>query len=159
MMTFNQNKMRAIESGKFDLLIIACRWSAFQPAKGTLTDFINYASKHIKVLIITEPPALDIGDTNATQYAFFEGEKMGDSYYLNQKITTKETSIINWIKQFDGLPNVSIFTPDIPTLNGQVEVIKDGIPLYFDDDHLSTEGTLFLRPNLEKAIQELLQTH
>ena len=159
MMTFNQNKMRAIESGKFDLLIIASRWSHFKPEKGILTDFINYASKHIKVLIITEPPTLDIGDTNATQYAFFEGKKMGDSYYLNQKITTKETSIINWIKQFDKLPNVSVFTPDIPTLNGQVEVIKDGIPLYFDDDHLSTEGTLFLLPKLEKAIQQQLQTN
>jgi len=156
MMTFNQNKMRAIESGKFDLLIIASRWSHFNPEKKILTDFINYASKHIKVLIITEPPTLDIGDTNATQYAFFEGKKMGASYYLNQKTTPKETSIINWIKQFDGLPNVSVFTPNIPTLNGQVEVIKNGIPLYFDDDHLSTEGTLFLLPKLERAIQQLL---
>ena len=159
MMTLNKNKMEAIESGKFDLLIIASRWSHFKPAKKTLTDFINYASKHIKVLFIIEPPSLDIGDTNATQYAFFEGKKMGNSYYLNQKITTKEIPIINWIKQFDRRPNVSVFTPDIPTLNGQVEVIKDGIPLYFDDDHLSTEGTLYLLPKLEKAIQQLLQTN
>ncbi len=57
------------------------------------------------------------------------------------------------------LPNVSVFTPDIPTLNGQVEVIKDGIPLYFDDDHLSTEGTLFLLPKLERAIQQVLQAN
>jgi peptidoglycan/LPS O-acetylase OafA/YrhL len=159
MITLNQNKMLAIESGKFDLLIIASRWSHFKPANETLTDFINYARKHLKVLIITEPPTLDIGNTNATQHAFFEGTKIGNSYYLNQKITTQETSTINWIKQFDGLPNVSVFTPDIPTLNGQVEVIKDGIPLYFDDDHLSSEGTLLLRPNLEKAIQQLLQTN
>ena len=159
MMILNQNKMRAIESGKFDLLIIASRWSHFKPANETLTDFINYARKHLKVLIITEPPTLDIGNINATQHAFFEGTKMGNSYYLNQKITTQETSTINWIRQFHGLLNVSVFTPDIPILNGQVEVIKDGIPLYFDDDHLSTEGTLFLRPKLEKAIQELLQTN
>ena len=158
MVTLNQNKIRAIESGKFDLLIIASRWSHFPPEKGTLTDFINYAVNHVKVLIITEPEALDIGDTNATQYAFFEGGKINNSYYLNQKkITAKETSIINWIKQFGSLPNISVFTPNIPTLNGQVEVIKDGIPLYFDDDHLSTEGTLFLRPQLEQAIQQLLK--
>ena len=67
--------MRAIESGKFDLLIIASRWSLFGSEIETLTDFINYASKHMKVLIITEPPTLDIGNVNATQYAFFEGNK------------------------------------------------------------------------------------
>ena len=159
MIILNQNKIQAIESGKFDLLIIVSRWSNFKSPKGTLTDFINYVSKHIKVLIITEPPTLDIGDTNATQYAFSEGIKIGNSYYLNQKVTTQEPHIINWIKQFDRLPNVSVFTPDIPILNGQVEVIKDGIPLYFDDDHLSTEGTLFLLPKLEKAIQQLLQAN
>ena len=157
MMTFNQNKMRAIESGKFDLLIIASRWSLFGSEIETLTDFINYTSKHIKVLIITEPPTLDIGNINATQHAFFEGKKMGNSYYLNQITWTKKTPIINLLKPIDRIPNVSFFTPDIPTLNGQVEVIKDGIPLYFDDDHLSTEGTLFLLPKLERAIQQLLQ--
>ncbi len=159
-MTFNQNKMRAIESGKFDLLIIASRWSLFGSEIGTLTDFINYASKHIKVLIITEPPTLDIGDTNATQHAFFEGKKMGDSYYLNQKITDKRNTHHQLVQtNLIELPNVSFFTPDIPTLNGQVEVIKDGIPLYFDDDHLSTEGTLFLLPKLERAIQQVLQAN
>jgi len=159
MMILNQNKMRAIESGKFDVLIIASRWSHFHPKKGTLTDFINYASKHLRILIITEPPTLDIGNVNATQYAFFEGIKIGNSYYLNQKKDAKKTPVTDWIKQFEKLPNVSVFNPDIPMLNGQVEVIKDGIPLYFDDDHLSTEGTLFLRPKLEKAIQQLSETN
>ena len=159
MMILNQNKMRAIESGKFDVLIIASRWSLFGSEIETLTDFINYASKHLRILIITEPPTLDIGNVNATQYAFFEGIKIGNSYYLNQKKDAKKTPVTDWIKQFEQLPNVSVFTPDIPTLNGQVEVIKDRIPLYFDDDHLSTEGTLFLLPKLEKAIQKQLQTN
>ena len=159
MMTLNQNKLGAIESGEFDLLIIASRWSHFKPEQKTLTDFINYTSKHIKVLIITEPPTLAIGDTSATQYAFFEGEKIGNSYYINRKKDPKKTPVTDWIKQFEKLPNVSVFNPDIPMLNGQVEVIKDGIPLYFDDDHLSTEGTLYLLPKLEKAIQQLLQTN
>ena len=158
-MILNQNKMRAIESGKFDVLIIASRWSIFGSEIETLTDFINYASKHLRILIITEPPTLDIGNVNATQYAFFEGIKIGNSYYLNQKKDAKKTPVTDWIKQFEQLPNVSVFTPDIPTLNGQVEVIKDRIPLYFDDDHLSTEGTLFLLPKLEKAIQQQLQTN
>lgn len=159
MVTLNENKKRAIESGKFDLLIIACRWSIRYPEKDTLSEFVEFSSKHIKVLIITEPPLLDIGEaTNATQYALFDGKKIGDSYYLNQKkLSAEQTLIINWIMQFDRPPNISVFTPNIPTRNGQVEVIKDGIPLYFDDDHLSTEGTLFLRPQLEQAIQQLLK--
>lgn len=78
---------------------------------------------------------------------------------VSRKLLTKiRTPILNSINQLQNLhPNIHIWDP-FPVLCDKPECSaydKNGLPIYYDGDHLSGKGNRLLVPSFEKKICEI----
>src|SRR5690606_34698285 len=117
-----------------------------------------------KVLVLTQPPVIDvIGDKNAAQYLTFLG--YGPDYGVQYLSIYSDvvTSNDNLKKRFNSTSNVYFFDAysafvKYSKLSNMLDalVIKGKDILYYDDDHLSYQGTLLLKESIKECITKII---
>lgn len=157
---FDLSRLELLTADNTKLLMIASRWS--QRRTEETTSLLDYAaSRDLPVLLIEQPPEIFIGNNNASQYIAFlnlktseEGVQAIPMGNIEQYRKGKEL-LVSLEQKYE---NVSVCTlsKELLTEGNLVRVVKNREILYYDDDHLSNEGTTFLKPVLKEAIQKAL---
>lgn len=143
------------------LLIISSKWDSMNEAKmRNLDSLLNVVqSIGIKVLILNQPPVIDvIGDKNTAQYLTFLGYAPNAK---NQYIADKsDIGIVNQKleQHLSKYSNISLFDAysTFAQESDKALIIKNNDVLYYDDDHLSYQGTLLVKDQLSKTIKILM---
>lgn len=150
-----------IEKWKPKVFIIACKWDIVsEQEKEDLLDLLDYLkSKSIKVILFNQPPILEfMVDNNASQYFTFLGiDPVKGFNYI--KTTNNESIGNNYIKNLKNkYNNVAIYDVySSMTKDEKVVVSHDEEIFYFDDDHLSYQGTKFHKNNIMKLLNNKLR--
>lgn len=157
---YARSVVKNIEKWKPEILIIACKWSN-SGDKEELLNLLNYlTSKSIKIVIFNQPPKLEfIGDNNASQYFTYLGiNPVKGFHYINtpnNEMTKLENDHIKHLKK--KYNNLDIYDVYSTMTKGKKMIVSNNKELfYFDDDHLSYEGTKFHKNNILKLLTSIL---
>jgi peptidoglycan/LPS O-acetylase OafA/YrhL len=161
---YAKSVLKNIETWKPKVIIIACRWDTItDDEKAEFLNFLNYLnSKSIKVILFSQPPMLEfVAENNASQYFSFLGiEPEKGLYYLattnNEKTKIGNAFIRNLKKKYDNLEIYDAYSKMVK--NGKNVVSKDKELFYFDDDHLSFQGTEFHKKYLLELLKREVKT-
>ncbi|UPT70105.1 MAG: acyltransferase [Flavobacterium sp. JAD_PAG50586_2] len=158
---YAKSVVKNIEIWKPEIFVIACRWDKItDDEKRELLDLLHYLnSKSIKVILFNQPPVLEfMVDYNASQYFTFLGLNPVKGFnYL--KIANNEKTKIgnNYIKdlknKYNNLDIYDVYSN--MTRDGKMLVSNDKEIFYFDDDHLSYEGTKFHKHKIMELLLSL----
>lgn len=145
---------------KPELIIIVCKWDNLKNNKiQKFKDLLELAKVNgVKVLLLNQPPVIHtIGDKNTAQYLAFLKYKIDkNKQYIINNSSTGSTNV--WLASLvKNEPNVEIFDVYSEFLSSNKNPAKSLIVqgsdiLYYDDDHLSYQGTLLLKEKLNKKI-------
>lgn len=147
-----------IQKWKPKLLIFSCRWEYInQEQKANFEDILNYTKEHnIQVLLLNQPPVIeDISDRNTKQYLAHLGYKPnGQFQYIDYtdklKIEKSNQILLNYATKYTNIHIFDVYHQLV--INNKVTIISNKDILYYDDDHLSYQGTLLFKNDLAKAI-------
>lgn len=159
---YAQNLIEKIKLWKPQLIIVSCRWDTRTNDFGKVENLINLAKEtNTKVLLINQPPVIQtMGDNNSAQYFSYLGYKPNNTEQFIPLISTQRVDEANakLAKLIQKHKNAAIV--DINSSfqkEGKALVIKDNLVLYFDDDHLSYEGSLVVKDKISETVQNLLK--
>lgn len=145
-----------IEKWQPKVVIIACRWSSYND-KEELLNLLDYlSSQSTKVILFNQPPVLEfIGDNNASQYFTYIGISPKNGYQFikmpNNLLTIKDNEYIKELKE--KYLNLEVYDVYAKMTQNDKVVISNGKNLYyFDDDHLSYEGTKYHKNNITQIV-------
>lgn len=155
---FDEARIRAIKEWK-PLIIFSAAWAGYKDRE--VVDLLTIArDAGCKVLLIEQPPKIDFGDRNSTQYFSFLKIKPipgGRVYYRKyDDVRVKEANLAlrDLLSEF---PFVSIVpTYDLFSMDDKAAIMDGNEILYFDDDHLSEFGTGLARARMESAIKKAM---
>ena len=151
-----------IDDSDSELVILACRWETINKKDWQyFEDLLQYLeSKDKKVLILNQPPLIDsFIDKNSVQYFSFLGFAPNNKVqYLkisnNQKVLDKNQSLERLKKKYE---NVNVF--DVYKIffkSDSIKIINSKDVLYYDDDHLSYQGTQIMKEALDHKVKSIL---
>jgi len=139
MLIFSETVKKTIQIGNYSTIIIASKWSRdFNINK--ISHFCEFCSSYSNVVILGEIPSLAIGNSNAVSEAYYKGTMINNNYYLPQGNEVARNLRNDKLHEITKSHGGNFFIPKINTHNHKVMVIKDKTPIYFDDDHLCSEG-------------------
>ncbi len=141
-------------------LIISCRWDSMDAEKwADLDDLLAHTQElGVKVIIINQPPVVDvIGDRNTAQYlAYLEFKPQRDSCFLplleSEKTLRSNKVLLERVTKFKNVKVIDVYS-DFEK-NGSVLVSKAKKILYYDDDHLSYDGTQLVEKKIKKYLND-----
>ncbi len=161
-LAFHQNVLERLSTWHPSLLVVSARWSIRDD-----NDFrrLGMLLEHCKalgvaVVVIDQPPEISIGDINSGQYFAYLGLKptANTPQYIDNasgsKYVERNEQVHNLALNYSNVTVARIggcFTKD-----DNVLVAFDDEILYYDDDHLSTQGTLFALDPLRSAMKQAL---
>jgi peptidoglycan/LPS O-acetylase OafA/YrhL len=151
-----------IEKWNPKVLLIACAWEGLtNENKIEFTDLLDYLnSKPIKVILFNQPPILEfIGNNNASQYFTFLGINPVKGLNYLETTNNEKTKLGNrFIKKLKNkYTNLEIYDVYAKMTKGKKVVVSSKKEIfYFDDDHLSYEGTKFHKDNITKLLSSTL---
>jgi peptidoglycan/LPS O-acetylase OafA/YrhL len=155
---FARSILKNIDKWKVKLVIMSCRWENLTPIdKIDLEELIDYLRKrNIKFLVINQPPHISImGDNNASQFISYlkiSPSKGYNSISLDQDEIIKSNSYLDQISnKYNNMVVFDVFNKLYE--NGKAKITYNNKVLYFDDDHLSTEGTELFKKDLRDTIK------
>jgi hypothetical protein len=163
--TYARHLIREIRTEKPRVLLVACRWSIrIEKDAQNLTGFIHLAEQlGTRVIILNDPPVIaPIEENNATQYLSFLGLRPnGRCQYLplsnNQDVDASNTTLSRLASKFS---NCELLDVNKLYRKGNFGMVINGKSvLYFDDDHLSYQGTLLAKKVIKAAICRALEQH
>jgi peptidoglycan/LPS O-acetylase OafA/YrhL len=154
-----------LNTWKPKVLMVSCRWSIRSAADfHNLESLISLAGQNgTSVILLNEQPdVVEIEDYNATQYLSFLGLRPnGKAQYLplaaNDSVQVSNAELNVFASKFSNCKVVDVNR--LFRKNNKVMVLKDKSVLYFDDDHLSYQGTLVAKQLIKNAISEAEQRH
>jgi peptidoglycan/LPS O-acetylase OafA/YrhL len=157
---YAKSVFRNIEKWNPKFIVIACKWENLitdEKTKEQMLDLLDYLnSKSIKVILFNQPPVIKIiDDNNASQYFTFLGlEPVNGFNYLKIENNEKIRIANNYLKDLKNrYSNLEIYDAySNMTKNKKLVVSKDKEIFYFDDDHLSYDGTKFHENNITKLL-------
>ncbi len=151
---YAKSVIKNIDAWKPAVIIIACRWDNITPDEKAqflnLLDYLN--SKPVKVILFCQPPKLEfVAENNAGQYfSFLNINPVRGFRYLestpNEKTIAANNDIKNLKKKYGNIEIYDAYATMIK--NGKVVVSHNKELFYFDDDHLSFQGTEFHKKQL-----------
>lgn len=161
---YAQNLVNKLLLWKPKLLIISCKWDNMNNEYENLESLVNFsAQNNITVLFINQPPIIySMGDNNSAQYFSYLGYKPNKSEQFIPLLNTKpvdeaNTKLAMFVHKHNNCRIVDI--NDNFQKNEQALIIKNKSVLYFDDDHLSYEGSLLVKDEISIAIKSILKSH
>jgi hypothetical protein len=163
--TYARSFIHNLNTWKPKVLVVACRWSV-----RSVKDFHNLESLILlagrngtAVVLINEPPDVAvIQDNNATEYLTFLGFKPnGKSQYIalpgNEGVQASNAALSRFASKFHNCRVVDV--NQVFRKNNTGMVIQDKSVLYFDDDHLSYQGTRVAKQVIKNAISQIYTGH
>jgi peptidoglycan/LPS O-acetylase OafA/YrhL len=143
-----------------ELVVVALRWSS----KGGevyrhIEQLVKLASTSGKqILLVEQPPEIEIGDRNSAEYLAFAAQNRLLPIKLQNVEMVRDTNLqirriaalYSGAESID-LNNLYMLGHDLP----RVEV--DGAILYYDDDHLSYQGTSLAKATLGAKIASMTE--
>lgn len=143
------------------VLVISCRWSSLNDENlNNMEDLIKFTlNKEINVILINEPPLIDlIGNNNSAQFLSYLGYKPNGK---NQYIDLNDPHVVDKANEkimMLSMKYKNTFVFDINsylrTADKALIISKQDI-LYYDDDHLSYQGTNLFKDKLKEIIKGL----
>ncbi len=151
-----------IEKWKPKLIAIACRWDvSYDEIDSNFYDLLLYLEKeNIKVLLFTQPPVLPFKENiNVDQYlTYLKIQPITGSNMIslsNNFLVIKKNELIKSLStKFKNIIVYDVFQE--MTEGGKVKVTLDNKVLYFDDDHLSYDGTYIHKKNIVSIIKPII---
>lgn len=143
------------------IVIISCRWENMSDNNWNyFKDFTNYLSDNssTKIIVLNQPPVIDImGDKNTAQYfSYLKRTPNGDAQYLNKFENDRVIEKNERLKRFS-IKNTNINYFDAFSIYMKTEgifIIQGKKINYYDDDHLSYQGTSIAKELLKKEIKK-----
>ena len=153
---YDQMRLKALIDWNPKLVFISSRWAESDIAESNdLLSFLD--SKQIPVLLLEDPPELPIPNTNLMQYLAFKKMLVQDTITLNVQsaIDERKREIVRLVASKHSSIRV-LPTYDLFVSNGRVPAVENRIPLYLDDDHLSSQGARKISSRLRAAIRDAI---
>ena len=157
--------IQSINKWKPKYLVISCRWDSMD--KGKWEDFemlLSYVQRvGITVLIINQPPVVDvIGDRNTAQYLAFMGiTPNAKSNFLPMleadKVMYSNKVLADRVVKYKNVKVVDIYSDFCK--QDSVLIKKSKKILYYDDDHLSYDGTELVHEKLKEYLNNSDREH
>lgn len=144
------------------ILIVVSKWSIRKKSDfSNLGEIIKMVAPYgTKVLLINQPPIIDaIGENNSSQFLTYLGFKpqQGMQYIRvnnNESVAEKNYELRELA---DECPSCHLMDINSNYFNSDSAlIINNDEILYYDDDHLSYQGTLIMKEALKEKIQSLL---
>lgn len=160
---FDRARLHAIEKWKPKLVIIAARWELIREQETTdLLAVLN--ERNTQVLLIEDPPKLKkLGNMNVLQYLAWKRllpkQPQADQQLFLPCHTLGENDgarrlVRNLADKYD---NVRLLpTYDLYSTGVDATVIRGRVPLYLDDDHVTTQGARLALPRMREKIAEIV---
>ncbi|MDA8698136.1 acyltransferase [Rhodopirellula sp.] len=154
---YDSMRLEAIKNWNPKLIIIAARWFPFhfEESKSLLN---HLRESGIFVLLIEDPPELSMPDKSALQFLAYKGLLDGRTVSFptrnsidEQKRKTVRDIAANY-RNVELLPTYDLFKNEFGAT-----VVLDNVPLYMDDDHLTSQGGELITQRLSERIQALLR--
>ena len=155
---YAESILRNLKKWKPKTLIISCKWSSIK--EEGVRDFeslLNLTSEiNSNVILINQPPIINaIGENNSSQYISFLGYlPNGKEQYINIKETAEVINANVFLKslsqKFDNITVLDVHSRFMK--NDKALIIDNKNILYYDDDHLSYQGTELFKSSLKNLI-------
>ncbi len=157
---FDLARLAAIEKWRPRVIVLCARWSIYHE-KGTA--FLEYLDqKGIKAILVEQPPELaTVGDNSVIQYLCWKGVSPapGIERLLPQGHQSRIQAVNARLREIVALhPDCAILPLYDLYARGDQALVLDGREvIYLDDDHLTTDGTLFALPRITACLAEALE--
>lgn len=158
---FEKKKLENLEQWSPRLVIISTIWGDRNMGQvAPLMDWLR--ARGIRVLLIEQPPMLSVGNNNVPQYLAFVGkvpDSDGEQFLRQEKNAAYERGreLVSKIQaQYDNCVAFRI-ADDLYGPDFSVKVLHGRQVVYYDDDHLSYQGTRLFESKLEALILSQLQ--
>lgn len=155
---YAKSLIRNLKKWKPKTIVISCKWSSLNDEDvrnfENLLDLISLIKSN--VILINQPPIINaIGENNSSQYVSYLGYlPNGKEQFINIKETSKVISanifLNNLSQKFDNIKVVDVHSRFIK--DDKAMIIKNNTILYYDDDHLSHQGTELFKSKLKELI-------
>lgn len=158
---FNQNVLDKIELWKPRAVIVSMRWVGNgEKDLDRVEELIQYcAVRGVETILIEQPPEIRIGNHNSAQFLSYldiKAEKDKNQYVKRSTafdVVSSNERLEAIAQKYNSASLFKTFEQFSPQAN--VLVAVDDEILYFDDDHLSYEGTSLLKSQLKRMISNL----
>lgn len=158
---YDEARLRYIEKWHPLIVFVSVRWSTYaNESIGDLFEFLEQHAAH--VILIEQPPELDIGNRNALQYLCYQQVHPEDGVLKYLPVGNTESGeqgrefVSSLARSYDNcrvLPTYNLYA------KGTQALCLDGRNVvYADDDHLSTFGTQMAVDRLEAVVTEILES-
>ncbi|MEL7351775.1 MAG: acyltransferase family protein [Cyanobacteria bacterium J06649_5] len=161
---FHQNVLQKIEDWRPSVVVVVSKWSNksdkdFQ----RLEQLIEYCNERgVKTLLMEQPPLTVAGDRNTAQFLAYLGHTAkadGEQYIATSEIEDAAISnqkLQDVAQKYEQSSLFEVFD-DFHAEEGAL-IAKGPQILYFDDDHLSYQGTSLLKGRFAKTLDALLSS-
>ncbi|MEO0647198.1 MAG: acyltransferase family protein [Cyanobacteria bacterium J06650_10] len=158
---FNQNILDKIELWRPRAVIVSMRWVGNgEKDLNRVEELIQYcAARGVDTILIEQPPEIRIGNHNSAQFLSYldiTAEKDKNQYVKRSTafdVVSSNKRLAAIAQKYNSASLFKTFEQFSPQAN--VLVAVDDEILYFDDDHLSYEGTSLLKSQLKRMISNL----
>ena len=155
---FDTVRLRALTNWKPRLVVITARWNKeHQDLSGDLLTFLK--TRNTEVLLIEDPPVLSTNGENAMQFLAWKGllpeqPVEGQPWHVPCQVLKKNEGGRAIVRQLAGqYDNVRLLpTYDLYTSGERGKVLDGRTPLYLDDDHLTSQGSMLAKPRMRDAL-------
>ena len=160
---FNQSILDSLAEWKPPLVIVGHRWNASLRSSIRKQDLLEFVGAYGgRIILLEQPPVLSIGNTNTSMFLSYlnlvpeENKKQcletvyADSVLRGRQAIKKFAQDYNYIDCFEVFDTFAMGSDKALVLIGKTI-------LYYDDDHLSHQGTQLLKDELKSAIQKSLK--
>jgi peptidoglycan/LPS O-acetylase OafA/YrhL len=155
---FRTNILEKISRWDTQTIVIISRWSLRkEPDLIKLKEMLKFAgAENSNVLILGQPPEIAIGDNNSAQYLSYKNfiPAAGESHYIaavnKELVNSSNKNVAEICSEFKNCTYINV--AEKFQLNSKSMVFDGSDILYYDDDHLSYEGTRLLKAEIESVM-------
>ena len=160
---YAKSVLSLIDHSDLEMVVIACRWETMSSLDWVRFDDLLklLESQEIEVLVINQPPVLDfIVNQSANQYFSYLGfaPKRGFNVakVMNpEPVLSANQKVVDVASKYSNISMFDVY--ETYSEDGKVRITHHDDILYFDDDHLTYEGTLISKQDLFLRLQSMIQ--
>jgi len=161
---YAKSVLSLIDHSDLEVVVISCRWETMSSLDWDRFDDLLelLESRKIEVLVINQPPVLDfMVNKNANQYFAHLGFEPKKGFNLVKMINPEPVlsanqKIVDVTNKYTNVSVVDVY--ETYSEDGKVRVTHLEDILYFDDDHLTYEGTLICWYDLLLLIRSVIKS-
>ena len=155
---FRKAALGLINNDRPKIVIIGAKWDNYS-AKQAKPLIDEIASTGARLILLSDPPELDIGDRNLPQFLSFLGLRdVSDAWLPRVDVTVSQDAQRNIRMIASACPEscriLDVGAPFMKLSKGTAlaHVLADGHALYIDDDHLSVAGAELATDAIRRAL-------